>query len=174
MQVIIQTITITWSKASRGGELAALRALIPKQLLVPHHSKLSGSFCHTLAYSEENRFAAQLRDEFKRISLPFQFASTEIDYSGDTAILTYRYKNGAPARTYHDNTGTLAPVQHSLRVPANSWAFLEYNSRRSDSDTGKWWYEHIIINIAVGPQIDPANPFINEPTDCFSLVSQLW
>ena len=171
MSLFIQTIVITWSEDSRGGELAALRARIPEQRPVRQITKLTGTLWHSLAYSEDNCFNSPVREKLKTTSLPFQFASSKVNWQDDSAILTYKYVDGAPTRTYYDKSSTLTPIQHSLRISGNSWAFLEYNNRRSDLDTGAWWYEHFVVSVAIG---DLQNPFTTPPTNQLSLLSQLW
>jgi hypothetical protein len=175
MPLFIQTITITWTKASRGGELATLRARVPKQHPVKLKPDSQDHHWHALAYSEKNRFAAPIQDDLGSLSLdePFQFASIEIACSGDAAILTCRYQDGAPARAHHDHTGTLVPEQHTLHIPPDSWAYLEYNRRLTDFDTGNWWYEHFIVSVAVGPKINPQNPFPDPPARHLPLLSRL-
>jgi hypothetical protein len=50
-------------------------------------------------------------------------------------------------------------------LSCNRWASIEYNGRFTCIDTGNWWYEHMVINVAVGDFI-PSNCFMaSEPIE---------
>jgi hypothetical protein len=60
-----------------------------------------------------------------------------------------------------------------IAISRNSWASIEYNDRLTCIDTGNWWYEHVIVNVAVGDNI-PANVFLTtQPIEHYTQLAHL-
>ncbi len=65
------------------------------------------------------------------------------------------------------------PPAHSIEVTPNRWAAIEYNGRFSCIDTENWWYEHVVVNVAVGNSVD-ANVFTNsDPIEHYCQLAKL-
>jgi hypothetical protein len=91
----------------------------------------------------------------------------------NSATLIYRYQTGAPARRFFDKTGTYVAPEHSIEIPLNCWASIEYNGRFSCIDTGNWWYEHSVVNVAVGDVVS-ANVFMTtQPMERYTQLAHL-
>lgn len=171
----VQTIHITWTKTSRGGKLAALRNRIPKQFPLVIPEEFPAVVWQKISFSERDQFATPSQQVTP-------FASNErfgchnaiVVSDGDSAVLTYRYQQGAPAPRFFDKTGTCVSPEHSIRIGPNQWASVEYNGRFSDVDTGNWWYEQMVVNVAFGDAIDPQIFIACEPIECYSRLAHLW
>jgi len=158
--ILVQTIATSWTKASRGGRLAELRSRVSKQLPARIVDDSAPVIWHAVEYSERNDFAepCSVNSTTHMPNNRFGCSNIEIELRQDFAVLTYRYQTGAPARRFFDKSVNYLPPEHSIEVVNNRWASIEYNGRCSCIDTGNWWYEHVVVNVAVGNPVD-ANVF---------------
>jgi hypothetical protein len=131
--IAVQTITISWSKASRGGAGATLRRRVPRHLPLKMPTEVTDLVWHSIAYSETNNFArpVAVRVATHCENNRFGCRNAEVKACDDFATLTYQYETGAPARQFFDKTGTYVAPQYSIEIPPNRWASLEYNDRYS-------------------------------------------
>jgi hypothetical protein len=173
--IAVQTISTSWTKSSRGGMLATMRSRVPKQLPLNLPSDFSNLVWHSISYSERNKFmepfAVKVSTSFENNR--FGCRNAEIQLQDNSATLIYRYQSGAPVRRFFDKTGTYVAPEHLIAISRNSWASIEYNDRLTCIDTGNWWYEHVIVNVAVGDNI-PANVFLTtQPIEHYTQLAHL-
>lgn len=173
--IAVQTISTSWTKASRGGSLATMRSRVPKRLPLKMPNEFTDLVWHSIAYSERNKFAdpVAVRVVANCEDNRFGCRNAEVELHDDLAILTYRYQTGAPARQFFDKTGTCVAPEHAIKIPNNRWASIEYNGRFSCIDTGNWWYEHMVINVAVGSSISCNCFMATEPIESYTQLARL-
>ena len=173
--IAVQTIKTTWTKAARGGEGAALRSCIPKALPLDIPEQFPSLIWHSVHFSEVNSFKAPCLNDIRTSALNEQFgcANIEIKLGNNSAILTYRYQAGAPARIFYSKSGDYIACEHSIAIDSGHWAAVEYNGRFACIDTGNWWYEHVVVNVAVA-EIVTANFFlISSPLERYLQLAHL-
>ncbi len=172
--IAVQTIHINWTKNSRGGELATLRNRVPRAFPLHIPDDFPTLVWHTLKFAENNRFEAPHTEAIDTESSDDRFgcSNISIDLTNDSAVLTYRYRDGAPPRQFFDKTGANVSPSHSITVGMNQWATIEYNGRHSTRD-GMWWYEHVIVNVAVATSLDHRAFLANMPIERYTQLASL-
>ncbi len=173
--IAVQTITTSWTKASRGGTLATLRSRIPRQLPLQLTDDFPPLLWHSVAYSERNQFEKPIAIHIATQCNNNRFGciNAEIELHNDYAILMYRYQTGAPAPQFFDKNGNCVAPEHSIEIPHNHWASIEYNSRYTCIDSGNWWYEHVVVNVAVGASISPSVFMVTKPMERYCQLAHL-
>ena len=182
--VVVQTIAVEWTKASRGGAGARLRNAVPEAEVVDDALFRAAAGRGLMAQSdwgEANAFAATLRTRgapFK-LSPPFRWAGVVVTMNGDGG-LTVEYDGAHPAagvpdrwflRSWSNPDGTRGPA---MSLAPGEWGRVCWNLRRSDRD-GDWRYERFTVNVARcdGP-VSP-NLFLDRrPTRELRLLASLW
>ncbi len=173
--IAVQIISTSWTKASRGARLATMRNRIPKRLPLRLPNEIPNLLWHSVAYSERNEFSDPIAVRVSTTCENNRFGcrNAEIQLHDNSATLIYRYQTGAPARQFFDKTGTYVAPEHIIEIPLNCWASIEYNGRFSCIDTGNWWYEHAVVNVAVG-DIVSANVFMTtQPIEHYTQLAHL-
>lgn len=171
--LVIQEITATWTKASRGSPAAALRNAVPKAVPLPSPIPpvpTGGYILQLVLYGEKNAFQSPLvkvdllRPLVKELSDARALVDIEpetrwvipnirIVHSDEGMRVELWWKNGAPRREY--------PVLPKFTLKPDQWGRVEYNLRTSWYD-GKWIYRHTVLNIgyltrsSIGRFIDTA------------------
>lgn len=173
--IAVQIIKTTWTKSSRGGSLATLRSRIPKQLPLPMRDEIAPLLWHSVVYSERNRFVDPVAVNVftKCDDNRFGCVNAEIELHEDSATLIYRYQTGAPARKFFDKTGTCVAPEHRIEIPNNRWGTIEYNGRFSCIDSGNWWYEHVVVNVVVGPSLSSNAFMATQPIERYAQLAHL-
>ena len=173
--IAVQTIKTTWTKSSRGGSLATLRSRIPKQLPLRLIDGFPPLLWHSVVYSEHNRFTEPFAINVTTDCDNHRFGcvNAEIELHDDSATLTYRYQTGAPARQFFDKTGTCVAPEHLIEIPNNRWGTIEYNGRFSCIDSGNWWYEHVVVNVAVAQSFSPNAFMATKPIERYTQLARL-
>lgn len=173
--IAVQTISTSWTKSSRGGTLATMRSRVPKQIPLRIPSDFSNLIWHSIAYSDRNKFVEPIavKVSTKCENDRFGCRNVEIELHDNSATLIYRYQTGAPARQFFDKAGTCVAPEHLIEIPQNRWAAVEYNGRFTCIDTGNWWYEHVVVNVAVGDNL-LSNVFVTtQPIEHYSQLAHL-
>ena len=174
--IVVQTIRVSWTKKSRGGHLAELRAQVPTVFAVPDPADSRQLVWHDVKLSEEDQFSLPREGELKTQPLNERFGTrcAFIDEATCPASLTYRWTNGAPERMFTDPTGRYVPVEKRFLIKAGEWASVQYNGRFSGIDSGNWWYELETVNVGV---MDPFNShcFLDcPPAKIYQQLASLW
>ena len=172
--IAVQTIHIHWTKNSRGGELATLRNRVPRKFPLRIPPDFPTLVWHTLRFAENNRFETPHSEAIETDCSDDQFgcSNISIERGDDSAVLAYRYRDGAPPRQFYDKTGTNVSPSHSIVVGMNQWATIEYNGRHSTRD-GMWWYEHVIVNVAVTKTLDHRAFLATTPIERYTQLALL-
>ena len=138
---VMQQITTSWSKETRGVHGREVRARLPQWYPLPDAALVSrASRIEHLVRREEPDYAAT--EAVKAISADStrpQHRSVEALVEGDVLAVVFEWPGdcGAPAR-------------HQRRIVAQreSWVRVYYNGRFADHDRS--WYEDKIVNVAFG------------------------
>lgn len=172
----VQTIHTTWTKNSRGGDLAVLRNRVPTRAPLRLSANPSGIVWHSLSFGEQNKFNSAIADKLNKPNKDNQFGCNNIfvQLNDTSATLTYRYRDGAPARQFYDTAGTPVVPEHSIVVQPNQWATVEYNGRSTYWDCGTWYYEHVVVNLAVGDRIESNVFTAGSPIEHYKQIASLW
>lgn len=138
--IVIQHIQTIWTKASRGGEGARQRNLLPIAMELPHFSRLGQFYLHHVTFAEHNSFQPQERTDITRTFLEL-----------DLKVLALSVRKSIQVRFHRDSYNAAKPTNYALHAPfeleQEQWAQIVYNGRFTDFDTGNWWYEKHAYNI---------------------------
>ena len=67
-----------------------------------------------------------------------------------------------------DEFGNQKPLQRDYLVGVDTWNRLRWAERFSDFDSGNWWYEHTVVNLALFAGAVDSDIFLNsEPANQF-------
>lgn len=192
LAIYIQEVEIHWTKASRGGEGAAKRNLIPQAVsLPPASTPLSPSadislFLHKLYYAEANQYSPSsklLRSDVAVSAGKEVFNRGRVTVGFDGTRLTAYYKwtegFGVPRHRRQGYMQVFVPAGHSpvqkvFDLQVGQWGRILYNERHTDWDFGIWGYDQYVFNIGlfISP---PRNVFLEtEPCKVCSKMAQLW
>lgn len=104
-------------------------------------------------------------------SFIYDYAQVSCTWDHESQKLNLNYSNangGAPKTVLFDEFGNQKPLQRGYVVEANTWNHLRWMERFSDFDTGNWWYEHTVVNLAYFAGAIDVDVFLNsEPTNQF-------
>jgi hypothetical protein len=180
ISLIVQHVHISWTKAARGGGLAEQRSQIPKAFSIPRplptFDKNDHYVVHRVDFGEGNEFAEPIRSHTTtpNITTPFSTTNCTIELTNGTAEILYEWRDGAPERQFFDKSGTPVPVRKRLQLHPGKWVRVEYNGRFTGYDSGNWWYEHSVINVAFAA-LDHLDIFLDsEPAELIRQVHHLW
>lgn len=175
--IAIQTIKTTWTKASRGGKLAERRNRVPNTLPLTIPEDFPSIIWHSVQFSERNEFATPCVNERRTHEAEelFRYAKVEILLQEKAAVLTFIYQSGgAPVRAFYSKQGVPVAPAHSITIPPRRWAAVEHNGRYAERFDGNWWYEHIVVNVALLP-IPATNIFTSSPPiERYCQLAHLW
>lgn len=138
-RTLIQVVSVTWSKRSRGGPLAAVRNRVP--LALPF--ECAGFDTSEPMWIEERDASEPGFELSRRTRRPskggdFHLSGLVLRHLQDATTIMGTPRLGAPERC--------APLRYDLR--AGQSARLRWNGRLLDFDNGTWSYELISFNIA--------------------------
>lgn len=162
----IQLVTVSWTKASRGGPAAARRNQLPRAFLLHAHG---GSFNvidrHAFMEVAPGEFSRRLSRTGQAPTLPAQVDGLLLEERGGQLVVGFRWDgniHGKPDRGHRRRVGALAPGES---------AQLRLNGRHS-SDAH--WYSQHTFNLAYGPRHDE-HSFVSRPfTHVFCLEEILF
>lgn len=138
-RTLIQIVSVTWSKRSRGGPLATRRNRVP--LALPF--ECAGFDTSELMWIEERDASEPGFDLSRRTCRPskggdFHLSGLVIRHLQDATAIAGTPRLGTPTR--------YVPVRYDLQDGQS--ARLRWNGRLIDFDNGTWSYELISLNIA--------------------------
>jgi hypothetical protein len=146
VDVVIQIVRVSWTKASRGGEGAAARSATPLGLALP--GALTTASFHQVVFDETDAFTPQSR------CLPSELLDgrIRIDAHGAGPVVRVGPLFGFTYCGYHP----------SVRLRPGRWVRWLQNARwTSAAGHGDWHYTAETVNIAVAP-VEPG-VFMGEP-----------
>lgn len=148
--IVIQRVDCTWTKKSRGGEAARVRNAIPVVVPVPDAAFDSPFFLHHATFSEYRGFQLSER-VLSGDRLPNRkLHGIEFIMNEDNLLIRF-HRDPYNAATPRAKPRTV----DVFSIGESQWGQLTYNGRYVDFDSGKWWYEKTVFNIARTP---PNNP----------------
>jgi hypothetical protein len=158
--LLVQHIAMMWTKASRGGEGARLRNSVPEVLqLPPEIRELERTVrLHAVNVAESSRFRPDSRCSDFGDPEHVNLKGFDLKTDGDGVEVFYkRLPNTALAnrtRWRFDETGCTEWSRSALRLHQGQWGQAMYNGRFAGVDTGNWWYEKNVLNVAVVEEPD--------------------
>jgi hypothetical protein len=150
--LIVQRIRTEWTKNSRGGAAAGVRNTVPEALRLPSQGVGRGVL-HDVHYRETDEFLC--KETVRQIDLEesWELASLQLHSYSDQIAARFVWSwhgTGAPERKSHD----------AFVLRRGEWGRLKCNGRHSDADSGAWWYQQDVFNVAWMEALDPAR-FLN-------------
>lgn len=145
----VQIIRTVWTKRSRGAPAATARAGVPLWLPVKANLLEHGNLgIETYDFGEPD-FAAPLSGKIERLNLEpnckYENGAFLITWNNQAATTFWQWSNyhvGAPEpQIFNSKLGR-------YEVAPDNWVRLRWHGRFSDQDTGKWWYEQTVVNVA--------------------------
>ena len=175
---LVQVVHLTWDKSARGGEGARKRAAVPWAFEVQdgHLRQARGHLqIEVLLWGKDNDFSAPFKSRHEKVPLAdvYRFGCFTVSPNPEGLSVRYRWSwhyGGAPDRRFLDVGGN-----GDLRVRAGEWMRISSNGRFSDHDTGVWWYEQTIFNVAAFAGEPSGRIFVeSEPVRDLRLLEDLW
>jgi hypothetical protein len=153
MTVVVQLVTVSWSKRSRGGEAARLRAALPEAY--PIHRTLFGNRwgLHQVAMYEPAGFQPRERTEVDDVVKNVVGVTLELQHDGLHVQFVWTPDVGVPPRRPRSRPFVLRPGE---------WGRVVHNGRFVDFDTGGWYYRKQVVNVALLARFAP-RIFLGEP-----------
>ena len=169
----VQIIRTHWTKRSRVAPAATPRARVPLALPVAVAALRRGKLkvaSFRFGESDFSRpFDSTLETHELTNDLHFERGAFSLRWNGEVAQTGWQWDAwnvGAPEP--HFSTRHLGQFE----IAPDNWVRLRWHGRFSDQDTGIWWYEQIVINVARCD--DELNvSFSGEPARCFEWLPQL-
>ena len=157
--LILQSISVRWTKAARGGPFAAIRNSIADAFVLPLDRIRAGtdwaSSCvwHELEFEERNGLIAPLVERIgvAARSLPWQplGENIQLDWAGEVGALRVglTWRTGVPERW---------PISAACLLAPGEWGRIQYNYRTTVGFDSGWSYVLRRFNIGVGdpPEAD--------------------
>lgn len=157
--LVLQEITTTWTKTSRGSPAAALRNAVPKAAPLPFPVPpvpVGGYLLQLVLYGESNAFQSPLvkvdlvRPSLKELSdararvdigpgVRWHMPNIRVAQSDRGVRVELWWKHGAPRRQY--------PNYPNFALEPDQWGRVEYNLRTGWWNEGEWYYRHTVLNI---------------------------
>lgn len=161
--IVVQVITITWTKASRGAPGAVERAAVAEVAPVPS-AGTAPVLVHEVEAHESAGFAVIDRGTRAPGPLPIDVAGVRLDDRDGVVAVTRMAttRDGWPPRPYD---------RPAFRLESGQWGRLLRNSRHSDHDG--WRYSKVIMNVGnlAGVRTDA---FTGDPVATIDEQAALW
>lgn len=157
--LIVQHIAVTWTKASRGGEDARLRNSVPEVLILPPEiCELQRTVrLHAVAAEESSRFRPDSRCSDFGDPQHVNLKGFELKSDGVGVEVFYKRDPGNAAvgnRWTLDEAGSTEWRTPAFRLDLGQWGQAMSNGRFAGVDTGNWWYEKSVLNVALVEEPD--------------------
>lgn len=170
--IVVQEISVTWTKLSRGGQNAHLRNQVKEGFALPAIPKPEAAntlIRHTIKVDEAEQFDAERnqRVEVQEFSLTKKpmVGAVRLTLTEDKLAAIYTYSPssvGAPARDPRAKT--------VLILTPGTWGRIVYNGRFGwDSE---WWYRKTVLNIGYFDEA-PKKVFLEKPPHLFTDLANL-
>ena len=163
--LIVQTVEILWTKATRGAPRANERSALPRQFMLSGQTESYVAEHHRLAEWEGNFALQPVRIQTKQ-SMPSSETELRLLRQHDGTVrlgLSGTPNGGKPLRT---------PVAPSLVLKPEGYVRLLVNARHT-SYSGQWYSEKV-FNVAMGKHVS-ANRFLSaEPDQILDLQANLF
>ena len=108
----------------------------------------------------------------------YRFGCVAVEVGAETITLQYDWgyagKGGAPKRTYIDQYGAEFPIMKSLLIRQHQWKKIRYNARFAGGDTGHWYYEKYVANVALVDRLTTDIFLSSAPDEVYSQMADLW
>ncbi len=171
--ILVQVITIVWSKASRGGRAAGLRNRVPAALPIPAAFDLGTELrgiVHDVWYGEEDGFAHPRAADVRAVPV------VDTVHHGDLALTPTDGMIRVDLNWGAFDTPRRRPIRGVMTLRPEEWGQLRYNGR-SSGVTGydhPWRYTQSTINVGIF-HAPHADAFLEtEPTKMFRGMADLW
>ena len=174
--ILVQHVTSSWSKASRGGPSAARRNAVPEALLLPKAAvgkRGNALIQHTASYGEDNDFVSPSHDSLTAESAGvIRIGCVRVEPLDGGARVAFEYDfrvAGMPPRDAHQ----MAKARADFELAVGEWGRVLYNGRFS-SDEGGWGYQKTVVNVGCHDEVQ-AEAFVStRPLYTIDRMASLW
>ncbi len=164
MHLVVQIITVEWTKKSRGAPQSATRNSIPESLPIIGYSPADNAI-QTITFTEFNSFKSP-RNIWRNDLNDSQFREHGLSFEKDGADLNLGYW-GSPFRVSRQSVKILGTLKH------NSYFRICTNGRIAWEDT--WAYRKAVYNIAYTKHIPASDLFTKrEPKEEINELVKLY
>ena len=171
--IYVQIIRTHWTKRSRGAPAATSRACVPLVLPVDVAALRRGQFAVAIYSFGESDFSRPFDSKMETLELTnnlrYERGAFTLNWNGQNATTNWHWSAwnvGAPQPKF------LVPRAGRMEVALDNWVRLRWHGRFSDQDTGKWWYEQTVVNVARCDENLNVD-FSGEPSRVFAWLPQL-
>lgn len=169
----VQILRTAWAKRSRGAPAATSRAQVPLALPIAADLLRRGELIVEIFNFGEPDFllpsTSKIETRELTNDLRFEQGAFSLRWNGKSAHTDWQWNYwnvGAPEPNFL--TGHLGRFEIAL----DSWIRLHWHGRFSDQDTGNWWYEQTVVNVARCDTSLNAD-FSGEPARSFAWLPQI-
>ena len=171
--IYVQIIRTHWTKRSRGAPAATSRARVPLALPVAVAALRRGELTVETHYFGESDFSRPFDSTLETLELTkglcYERGAFVLNWNAQNATTNWQWSAwnvGAPEPRF--STRDLGRFE----IAPDSWVRLRWHGRFSDHDTGIWWHEQTVVNVARCD--DNLNvDFTGEPSRVFEWLPQL-
>ena len=171
-RIVVQHVCTGWTKAARGGEMAAKRNAVPNVVKIPVKNRVDAGaqlLHHTVSYGEYNGFLSPRQElTFEPTMHPLRFGCVTVALNTDGVIMMFCYdrgQGGAPNRSW---------AQQTFHIKEGEWAQMAHNGRFQYSDDGQWYYKMIVVNVGLVEAVTPGMFTGSTPTYRFAAMGHLY
>jgi hypothetical protein len=172
MLLMVQHISVEWTKASRGGKGAALRNAVPEALPlkdIPATNDPLALIYHHASFLQNDKFQnphIKIKAEVIMSEQWLDLPCTRIHIAGEQVLVRYSFNSGTGGAPRRDDF----PRDFTLMV--SEWIRIKFNGRFREWE-GAWYYRKTVLNIGLFEKI-ARNAFLGEPTRIFNDMAIMW
>ena len=166
MRAVVQQVSVTWTKRSRGAPGAVARSAVPEGFPLPDDAAApSALVVHHVRAAERDGFIP-----VERVEIPDHGVAAEDLARVELAVVDGALAVARPAARW-DRTLAYPRARHQLRKAAfrltpGTWGRLRANFRHAPEWCGDGWYQQIVVNVAWLPDGPaPAELFTGTPAE---------
>lgn len=162
MFLVVQDISMSWDKNSRGGKWAVLRNAVPDALPLKDIPVVDAPLTRIFHYADYGSHTKYQKPGMRITAeaiVPekwFHFPCTEVRVTDGQAVVEYSFRvdeGGMPDRYAYTRTYTLS---------VGDWMRIMFNGRFTDRDNRQWWWQKTILNIGLFEHVE-RKAFLGQP-----------
>lgn len=153
--VVLQLISTSWTKRSRGGPWAQLRNATPLSLPLPLElaaDEGAAYWLHQVSFSEMHRFQdPSVRMDVWRGKATVEVEAFRMERTEDgVRVLLNHNRMGAPGGREEWSGNTRGqPHEELFRLSSGEWGRAVYNQRELYFDSGEWGFNKYVLNVGL-------------------------
>lgn len=174
-RIVVQRVAVRWTKASRGHPGATARNAVPRAFVLP--DDIAGgsqrAVVHAVSAEERNDFRpTREQDLWCDESTTHRVGCVQLGERDGELRVEFQYDSRYAGQPYR--RGGRDGWDDVCALPPREWARVDWNGRFVCDETGEWWYQLVVLNIAFHPA-PPADLFVaTAPTTQYSRCGDLY